>query len=63
MDQDQNIEIGTNVSPLFVFETNKISPMAKKFKQKKNPMRVDLSIQDHIKSMYEIKKENSFIGF
>lgn len=23
MDQDQNIEIGTNASPLFVFETNK----------------------------------------
>jgi hypothetical protein len=24
MDQDQNIEIGTNASPLFVFETNKL---------------------------------------
>jgi hypothetical protein len=47
MDQDQNIEIGTNAFPLFVFETNKISLMAKKFKQKNNPMRVDLNTRSY----------------
>jgi hypothetical protein len=34
MDQDQNIEIGTNASPLFVFGNKQISLMAKKLKNK-----------------------------
>jgi hypothetical protein len=35
MDQDQNIEIGTNASPLFVFETNKFCLWLKKILKKK----------------------------